>query len=180
MKKLALLIALAVAVLAGSAQAYVTMTLVVADPEPIAPNTDFDVDVVIDTDMNLAMVQAVLDVSDPNLSLVAVTAPLAPLSFLNPPDTAVADFFPSTQTGMFTAMTLTLHVGAEAVYPLDLVLLTGSSFSTAVFDAAYTPTWDLTVVGTTVDVSSAPPIPEPATIGLLALVGLGSVIARKK
>ena len=175
------MIALAVAVLAGSAQAYVTMTLVVADPQPIAPDSFFDVFVEIDTDMNLAMIQAVLDVSDPNLTLTAVDGLGAGLSFLNPPDTAVVDTFPATQTGTFTAMKLTLHVGAvEGVYPLDLVLITGSSFSSAVFDGGYAPSWDIVAEGTSVDVSSAPPIPEPATIGLLALVGLGSMISRKK
>jgi hypothetical protein len=178
MKKLALMVALAVAVLAGSAQAYVTMTLV-APMAPVAPDSFFDVFVEIDTDINIAMVQAVLDVSDPNLSLTAVDGLGAGLAFLNPPDTAVVDFFPTTKTGVFTAMKLTMYVGPEAVYPLNLIMIDLSSFSTAVFDAGYGPMWDITLNGTSVEVAEEI-IPEPATIGLLALVGLGSMVARKK
>ena len=181
MKKIALMIVLAVAVFAGSAQAYVTMTLVVVDPQPIAPGSAFDVDVVIDTDMNISQLQVVLDMSDPNVTLTGVTAPLATLSFINPPDTAVADYFPSTHTGPFVAMTLNMLAGPNVgVSALNIVLVNGSSFSTAVFDAGYAPSWDIDATGTTVDIDDAPVIPEPATIGLLALVGLGSVISRKK
>ena len=179
MRKLCLLLGLAVVLAASAANAaHISMTLV-GPSGPVAVDSFFDVFVEIDTDIDIAMVQVVLDLPDPAIELQSVASPLASLAFINPPDTAVADYFPTTHTGTFTAMVIQMYVGPAADYPLDLVLMPASSFSTAVFDELYNPSWDIEVVGTTVVVGEEI-IPEPATIGLLALVGLGSVIAGRK
>ena len=175
MRKLCLVLAL-VAVLTATASAGVTVTLV-GPPGPVAPDSFFDVFVEVTSDVNLAMVQVVLDM-DPSVVLDSVASPLASLAFINPPDTAVADYFPNTHSGSFTGMTLTMKApSVDGTYAIDLVLVDGSSMSTAVFDAGYTPMWALTPDGTSVTVSS---IPEPFTVSLLALVGLGGVIASRK
>ena len=198
MKKFAL-IALAVALLAGSAQAYVTMTISVVDPQPIAPDSFFDVLVHIDTDEDMAQVQVVMDVSDPNLFMTAMSTDYGDLQLFNgPAGTASADFYedgvvvqppppvpplpdlPDTQTGSFDAMTLTFYVVGDGVFDLTPVVIDGSAFSTAVFMTdEYLPLWDFEIIGASVTVGEEI-IPEPATLGLLALVALGSVVARKK
>ena len=178
MKKLCFALALAVVLAASAAYAdHVTITLV-GPAAPVAVGSFFDVLVNVDTDQDIAMVQAVLDLPDPNIVLTAVTAPLASLSFINPPDTAVADFFPSTHTGTFTAMTLTFQALAEGDYPLNLFVQTGSTFSTVVFDAVYDPDWAIIANGDVISVGVE--IPEPVTMGLMALVSIGGIVASRK
>ena len=177
MRKFALIIGLAVVLAASAANAdFVTITLV-GPVGPVMVDSFFDVFVEVETDLDIAMVQAVLDLPDPNIVLQSVTAPLASLSFINPPDTAVADFFPNTHTGSFTAMTLTFKALAVGEYPVNLFVLTGSTFSTVVFDELYNPDWAIAANGDVVEVSE---IPEPVTMGLMALVSLGGIVASRK
>lgn len=144
---------------------------------------DFGVDIIVSTDVALAAVQVVFDGLDPSLTLDGISAPLASLSFVNPPDTAAIDFFPNTEPaflpGTFTVATLTFGTSSEGTFPLGLFLDSGSTLSTAVFDENYDPIWDLTTTGTQIVVTGVV-IPEPASMGLLALVGIGGIIIGRK
>jgi hypothetical protein len=179
MRKFALILGLAVVLVASAAYAdHITITLV-GPAGPVAVDSFFDVFVEVDTDLDIAMVQAVLDLPDPSIQLTGVTAPLASLSFINPPDTAVADFFPNTHTGVFTAMTLTFKATMAGEFPMNLFVQTGSTFSTVVFDETYNPEWAIIANGDVVTVGVTE-IPEPVTMGLMALVSLGGIVASRK
>ena len=188
MKRVCIVLGLLVALIAGStAYGEIVITLVpqgggCPQSEIITCNQPFLVDVLVDSDISLAMVQVVLDLP-PCLELLDVTSSISGLSFVNPPDTAVADYYPDTYPlvppGTFTAMTLEMicvpPCDCSEWKPIDLVLMDLSTFSTVVFDENYEPIWDVTVVGARVLC-----IPEPASMGLLALVALGGVVARRR
>ena len=186
MKKVFLLIGLCVVLVAGSASAEVVISLIpqgggCPDGVIVTCNQPFLVDVIVDSDISLAMVQVVLDLP-PCLGLLDVTSAISGLSFVNPPDTAVADYYPDlyplVTPGTFTAMTLEMVCVppcCDEWVTVDMFVEAASSFSTAVFDENYAPIWDVTVVGARVLC-----IPEPASMGLLALVSLGSVLAARK
>ena len=181
-----MVLGLAVVLTAATASADITITLDVDESVGcIAVDSFFDVFVEVDTDVGLAMVQVVMEGLDPSVVLTGVTSPPASLAFINAPDTAVADYYPNVEPdpvpGSFTAMVLTFQATQAGTFALDLALIDQSSFSTAVFDASYIPTWALTVVGDSVTVVGVGEcIPEPFTMSLLALVGLGGVIASRK
>lgn len=186
MRKFALIIGLAVMLVASTASAEIVITLV-GPAGVIEPNTTFDVDILVELtevgDLPIAMVQVVLDSLDPSLTLIGVTAPLAGLSFINPPDTAVMDFnptnYPLSSPGSFVAGTLQIAATVEGTYPLNLFVETDSSFSTAVFltKEGYDASWAIVAVGDLVTVAV---IPEPFTMGLMALVSLGGIVASRK
>lgn len=185
MRKLSMVVGLAVVLLAAVASAEVTISLI--GPALVAPDSDFDVDILVDlssqSDSPISLLQVVLDSLDPSLTLVGVEAPLASVSFVNQPDTAVIDYFPNTYPdnipGQFVAGTLKMHATVEGEYPLNLFVETGSTFSTAVFDELYNGSWAIIARGDVVKVG-VEEIPEPVSMGLMALVGLGGVLAGRK
>ena len=179
MKKVVMLVGLSAMLLGTSAFADSTLSLV-GPAAPVLVDSFFDVFVELDTDVDIAMVQVVLENLDPSITLEGVTSGLASLAFINAPDTAVADYFPTSHTGAFTAMVLQMKATAVGTYALDGLLVDQSSFSSALFDALYSPLWSMTIVGGSVEVIEEQIIPEPVTMSMLALVGLGGVIASRK
>jgi len=186
MKRVPVIVGLCVVVLAGSSAfaQQIDIELVPLSLSGVPVGDDFLVDIIVTTDVSLAAVQVVLDSLDPSLTLKSVDAPLADLAFVNPPDTAAMDFFPNLYPefppGTFTAGTLTFGTSAVGTFAINLFLQDQSTLSTAVFEEWYVPNWDINVFGTSVTVVPTGIVPEPATVGLLALIGLGAVAAGRR
>ena len=142
---------------------------------------EFQIDIEVLSPIDLAMIQIVFDNLDPLLTVKQIDAPLAGLAFVNPFNVVVMDFFPNTYPlsapGGFLAGTLTLEAAGTGTFPIDLLLDVGSSSSTAVFDASYTPSWDVITAG---DFFGIICVPEPATVGMLLLVAAGSVLSGRR
>ena len=167
---------LLVVLLAAPAAFAEPLIRLIAPEDSVRVGYDFDVLVEVTSDVPIAMVQLVLDNLNPALELTAIDAPLASEAWINPPDTAVMDYhpytLPSPVPGAFIAGTLTFEALLEGVFVLDLGVVPGSTMTTALFDENYDPIWDFVTMGTFVETIC---IPEPLSMALIGLVGLGGV-----
>jgi hypothetical protein len=191
MKKLALIVGL-IAVLSASAFAEPIVTMELVGPAGVVtPGDSFTVDVILTSDTPLSIVQAVLAYDTGAMMLYDATSTQVALAvnvYASPPFTAFVDpsgegsTIPSPLPGPVVAMTLhfTSDVNADGTYALDLVLIPGNlGPSSYVFDEAFTPSWNIDTISGGVTFGTAV-IPEPFTVGLFALVGLGGVLAGRK
>ena len=170
----------ALLLIATPASADLVLIRLIGPADPVRVGQDFEVGIEVTSAVPLAMVQTVFDNLNPAVTLHDIDAPLASLAFVNPPDTAVMDFYPAAYPaapGTFTAGTLVMSAALTGHIPLNLYVEDGSTLSTVVFDASYDANWTILTEGTLLEVVC---IPEPATVSLLALVGLGGILAGRK
>jgi len=180
MRTLLMMAGLGVLLAAAPASADLVLIRLIGPADPVRVGQDFEVGIEVTSAPPLAMVQTVFDNLNPALTLHGVDAPLASLAFVNPPDTAVMDFYPAVYPaapGTFTAGTLVMSAALTGQIPLNLYVEDGSTFSTVVFDASYDANWTILTEGTLLDVEC---IPEPFALGMLALIGAGALLSARR